>query len=351
MQPILSISQWSNEALESGHDWVQRAFPTTQRSAVTGENHRLTESDVEQMAQDRDNMAKLSNNTNRFLTFMKSDPRAMTTGFNHNYQRVTRVIESLNLFGLEDAARAFYSELISAFRARQMAVPASDRDYWLPALYGNTSVRKKVGNTGKPPSTAIPDLYVFGEDSMGISMAHALGATVISSDNTVPQLLHSEALVLPIEADGEALAACSGDSLLRGGLDRVLDQAKERVQHRIGELFKTGQVPVGQGFVIELGSEDEKTAPGLPQCLIAIAVAPLLPDTSRSDVLNITQRAVAEILQLAVESGASAVYFPSNLINVFAPSAGSVEPVLDAFSAAYDEVDLQLYDRYGHRAP
>ncbi|MEW8054159.1 MAG: hypothetical protein AB2796_02495 [Candidatus Thiodiazotropha sp.] len=351
MQPILSISQWSNEALESGHDWVQRAFPTTRHSAVTGENHRLTESDVEKMAQDQGSLAKLRQNANRFLAFMKSDPRAMTVEFNHNYQRVTRVIESLNLFGLEDAARAFYSGLISAFRARQMAVPASDRDYWLPALYGNASVRKKVASKGKPPSTEIPDLYVFGEGPAGSSMAHALGATVRSTDNTVPQVPHSAALVLPIAANGEALAAGPVDSFLGGGLDRVFDQAKERIRQRIDELFNAGQVPIGQGFVIESNPEGEAFAPGFPQCLIAVAVEPLPPDTPRSEVLDVAQRAVAEILQLAVECGASAVYFPSNLINVYAPLAGSVEPVLEAFSAAYDEVDLQLYDRYGNRVP
>lgn len=180
-------------------------------------------------------------------------------------------------------------------------------------------------------------------------MAHALGATVISSDNTVPQLLQSDAVVLPIAANGEALAACDGDSLLGGEHDRLFDQVKERVQQRIGELFKPEQVPVGQGFVIGPNSEGETIVLGFPQYMIAVAVTPLPPDTPRSEVLNIIQKAVVEVLQLAVEAGVSATYFPSILVDVFAPMAGSVESVLEAFSAAYDQVDLQLFDRYGNR--
>lgn len=86
MREILAISNWSNEALESGHDWVQRAFPTMQRSAVTGERYRLLAGDVEAMGKDRNHAARLRQNAERFLAFMRSDPRAITAGFNHNYQ-------------------------------------------------------------------------------------------------------------------------------------------------------------------------------------------------------------------------------------------------------------------------
>ena len=74
---ILDISGKPNQAMEKEHNWVQRAFPTTKASSVSGSAYQLTESDIQDMRKEPKSEKIMERNVQHFLAFMKSDPRGL----------------------------------------------------------------------------------------------------------------------------------------------------------------------------------------------------------------------------------------------------------------------------------
>jgi hypothetical protein len=53
---------------------------------------------------------------------------------NHNWLRVSRVLRSLTLLGLEERARAFYAWLDGVYRGGRFPIPADTFHYWTNAV-------------------------------------------------------------------------------------------------------------------------------------------------------------------------------------------------------------------------
>jgi len=202
---ILDINSKSNEALEKEHDWVQRAFPTTKASSVAGRTWQLTDADVLELRKDPQLREKMERNMARFLNFMKSDPRAVTRGFNHNYQRVTRVLESLRTLGFPALARQFHVSLVKAFAERGLALPDSDRRYWQPALKSSPSLAAVIPRTGLPPRADVPEIIGIGLGESARFVARALSGEAMPGDVKSIQMKASEAVISPAGQERAAL--------------------------------------------------------------------------------------------------------------------------------------------------
>lgn len=121
-----SILAWSDDALEFRHDFIQWLFPLEQPSRFNVDAPVLTRIEFRQLAQDPKVLVGLRDGFERMLSFYGLEWRgsdiikagnwnARCTNWawtpTHNDSRITRILHSLSLFGLNAEALAFLSFL------------------------------------------------------------------------------------------------------------------------------------------------------------------------------------------------------------------------------------------------
>ncbi|KAI0905961.1 hypothetical protein F4823DRAFT_109663 [Ustulina deusta] len=149
------ILEWSDDRLERQHNYIQTVFPLPEGSAF---GHLAPVVDEETMlifAQSRELRGSLVRALKRMLAFygfaaedesgddfrLAIAPRGDCEGgfsrwvarIDHNHLRITRIIRSLRVLGLEGAARDFYDALIEVYEARG-TIGASSIAFWTRAL-------------------------------------------------------------------------------------------------------------------------------------------------------------------------------------------------------------------------
>ena len=55
---------------------------------------------------------------------------------NHNWLRITRILRSLRLLGLEGESRSLYAWLDATYRSGRFPIPADTFRYWTEAVEG-----------------------------------------------------------------------------------------------------------------------------------------------------------------------------------------------------------------------
>lgn len=124
------ILAWSDDRLESCHDYIQWLFPNDRPSAVNPDAPLVTALHREQFARRTILRQNLLQSLRRMLKFYglkcvaeKSGARILRsaqwdvrkenwlTSHNHNHLRITRILISLRLLGLPEYAVAFFAEL------------------------------------------------------------------------------------------------------------------------------------------------------------------------------------------------------------------------------------------------
>ena len=150
------ILGWSDERLESVHDYIQWVFPTTTASGVNPHAPLVTSATVVEFAAPdmRDRLRRALDRMLRFYGLTRStdaagrtvigiDPERfrsrsedwLTPG-NHNHLRLTRIMQSLAALGLEREARALQRCLVRDIAegpGRARVTPDTLR-YWGEAL-------------------------------------------------------------------------------------------------------------------------------------------------------------------------------------------------------------------------
>jgi hypothetical protein len=53
---------------------------------------------------------------------------------NHNWLRITRILRSLTLLGMETQAQALYERLVALYQSRQFPIPATTFRFWTAAV-------------------------------------------------------------------------------------------------------------------------------------------------------------------------------------------------------------------------
>jgi hypothetical protein len=143
---------WSDDALEEAHDFVQWLFPLPEPSRFNSDAPLLTEEDIATFRGDRLLQENLRNSFQRILTFLgltqEEDGRVVEGSnfservpdvwsvLNHNWLRITRILRSLRLLGLEQEAQALYDRLETFHRSSRFPIPPDTFAYWTEAVQG-----------------------------------------------------------------------------------------------------------------------------------------------------------------------------------------------------------------------
>ncbi|MBY0524665.1 MAG: hypothetical protein K2R98_14775 [Gemmataceae bacterium] len=152
---------WKDNQLELTHDFIQWMFPLPEPSSFNPDAPLLTEEDIAAFKSDPLLQANVRTSFQRILTFLglsaRSGGRVMEgVNFaerslrvwmvpNHNWHRVTRIVKSIRLLGLEGEALGLYAWLKAVYKKGRFPIPADTFQYWTEAAMGlpfHTSPRR-----------------------------------------------------------------------------------------------------------------------------------------------------------------------------------------------------------------
>ncbi len=121
---------FSDREMDRTHDFIQHMFPTTEVSAINPDAPVVTKNDVQSICDYKRYI--VVSNLERYCRFLFK-PRYRERFFqlpNHNHLRISRVIKSVRLFGLDSFAKDFASACTSENTGQlDNAIP-----YWDEAL-------------------------------------------------------------------------------------------------------------------------------------------------------------------------------------------------------------------------
>lgn len=119
------MHEFPHKQLESKHDYIQWMFPTRQQSRYNTEAPIVTDEIAEKMAKDEKIIKNAKKSFDVMLNFYglqykdgriskaeNFEERAnnwIPGGYDHNHSRLSRIIESLQLFGLKEEAKALFN--------------------------------------------------------------------------------------------------------------------------------------------------------------------------------------------------------------------------------------------------
>jgi hypothetical protein len=145
-----AILAWDDDRLEEVHDFIQWLFPLPELSRFNPDAPLLSAEDIATFRQDPELRAKLRRSFERILSFLglaetaggevvegpnfvsrADDVWAYT---NHNWLRITRILRSLYLLGLEAEARGLYRRLADFHTRRRFAIGDDTFQYWSDAV-------------------------------------------------------------------------------------------------------------------------------------------------------------------------------------------------------------------------
>jgi hypothetical protein len=147
---LRDLWQWNDDDLEAVHDFIQWLFPLPEPSQFNPDAPLLTTDDIAAFRIDAILQSNLRRSFERILSFLglartddgtiKEGPNFTTraadvwTVPNHNWLRITRILRSLTLLGLEPEAQALYACLNGFHRSRRFPIPESTFRYWTAAV-------------------------------------------------------------------------------------------------------------------------------------------------------------------------------------------------------------------------
>jgi hypothetical protein len=147
---LADIWSWDEARLEDVHDYIQWLFPLPEPSAFNPDAPILTETAIEAFRADGELRQRLVRSLRTMLAFyglalatgpdeapritpaadFEARSRDWLHAGNHNHLRLTRILTSLRLLGLEDHSRALYRSLAAIAREHPHAVSATTLAYW-----------------------------------------------------------------------------------------------------------------------------------------------------------------------------------------------------------------------------
>jgi hypothetical protein len=146
------ILSWSDDRLEDVHDYIQWLFPLKERSRFNPAAPILSDELISSFRSDARLREKLIKSFKRMLAFYGFDSEEKGGAFtlsrsgeygerksvwvnhgNHNYLRITRILTSLRLLGLEQCALAFFDALTEVYQEEKREIGVTAFNYWRQA--------------------------------------------------------------------------------------------------------------------------------------------------------------------------------------------------------------------------
>ncbi|KAL8906914.1 MAG: hypothetical protein Q9207_001722 [Kuettlingeria erythrocarpa] len=193
-----AILAWPDDRLEWSHDYIQILFPLPERSLFNPSAPVVDERVFSAFRSSPEHQGRLRDALSRMLKFYgfvliprgesKGSHSQVTKGSNfseaspnwvkrvdHNHLRITRIIRSCRLLGLEDEATAFHEALKLVAQENQGVISQKSLMYWQRAaerplylapeddedkgkgkdfLYRHEEMRKEVAQNGDGPANA-----------------------------------------------------------------------------------------------------------------------------------------------------------------------------------------------------
>lgn len=150
---IESIWLWDDMWLEHEHTYIQWLFPLMEKSRFNPDAPVLTKVDIETFNASSDLKNRLLTSFKHLLQFYglqcAEDNAAISVTTadtfperrenwlnwgNHNHLRITRILTSLRLLGLDAYAQAFFQCLTQIYRTAPDAIDSRSYDYWKDAV-------------------------------------------------------------------------------------------------------------------------------------------------------------------------------------------------------------------------
>ncbi|UBF26617.1 hypothetical protein K9N68_00970 [Kovacikia minuta CCNUW1] len=154
---IEQIWDWDNSLLEEVHDYIQWLFPLLERSRFNSRAPVLTQADIETFRTNDELKNRLLISFKRMLQFyglqcLEADGAisiTMADSFperrqdwlnwgDHNHLRITRILTSLRLLGLEPYAQAFFKCLTQIYQAEPDDIDPRSYTFWKEAVTPTT---------------------------------------------------------------------------------------------------------------------------------------------------------------------------------------------------------------------
>jgi hypothetical protein len=150
---LREILEWDDVRLEEDHAFIQWLFPTFRPSGFNRNAPVLTDEVADEFRRDASLRENLLRSFDRMLCFygLLRTPNGIVTGPNwdkrrkswlvygdHNYLRITRILDSLTSLGLEETALVFLKCLkeIAASDDGRREIDPQTLDYWRRAANG-----------------------------------------------------------------------------------------------------------------------------------------------------------------------------------------------------------------------
>jgi hypothetical protein len=138
------IWRFSDDDLEHSHDVIQWLFPTIEPSMFNPDAPSLTKRDIELWNSNPELRHNLRDSLNRFLVFLgidyddgqmslKSKKENVWYGFNHNWLRITRVLNCLSTLGLDLECKDLYQCLKVMYESNSYGITDEVFSYWKEA--------------------------------------------------------------------------------------------------------------------------------------------------------------------------------------------------------------------------
>lgn len=123
------MMDYSFNLMEGCHDYVQWLFPTAEKSKFSGIAPIVTLDDVKILSTSPVAKRRLLLAVDKFLQFLDWSEYPC----DHNMLRITRIIRSLRLFGLETEALRFYKHVVKCY-GTQLNLIETPVTFWKLAL-------------------------------------------------------------------------------------------------------------------------------------------------------------------------------------------------------------------------
>jgi hypothetical protein len=148
---LAEIWAYSDIEIESVHDFIQWLFPLREPSQYNPDAPRLTDADIAEFRADptlRENLMRsfevflaflgLRHEAGRIIEAPDFDRKSEVWRYpNHNWLRITRVLTSTRLLGLEEQGRAFFVFLKGQRDSGRSGITGDTFGYWERAAVGN----------------------------------------------------------------------------------------------------------------------------------------------------------------------------------------------------------------------
>jgi len=150
------IWAYSDNEMEDHHDFIQWLFPLQEPSQFNPNAPVLSDEDIRIFRENASLRENLARSFERFLSFLglaRDEKRigpgpdyerrsGVFTSPNHNWLRITRVLTSLRLLGLEADGQAFFACLQDLVKNGQARVSNDTMAYWQNATFSDRPMQR-----------------------------------------------------------------------------------------------------------------------------------------------------------------------------------------------------------------